>query len=180
MDLTDKRISYIVMSSKKIEDIMSILWAKNFKILQIKGYYKGSYDDSILTFNDNLDNDDLRKEALFVLNHFKENSAVIKYSGDTNANKIFYDGSEKPMSVIMYNTDDEAKSYLYNGISFSFNENKRYWKPKNKSDLKVGMVVEYFNKNEWQSHKIKNPSKEYDRLFKLLIKYDKLRVESVI
>ena len=37
IDLTNPKISYIVISSEKIDDIMSILYAKNYQIIPIKG-----------------------------------------------------------------------------------------------------------------------------------------------
>lgn len=178
MNLTDNKISYIIISSNKIDDMMSILWAKEFRIIPIEGYYKGQYEKSIIAYSD-IDNDELRRETLFLLNHFKQECAIIKYLGETGAKKIFYDGSEKPLGIVMYNTDDDNMSYLHNGVSFSFVEQKRYWIPKDKEDLKVGMIVEYLNKDKWLQHEIKNPSLEYDRLFKLLIKYNKVRIASI-
>jgi len=67
-------------------------------------------------------------------------------------------------------------SYLYEGLSFSFKEKIRYSKPKSKDDLKIGMIVEYQNKGKWVGYEIKNPQEDYDKLFKLLIKYDKVRI----
>ena len=78
----------------------------------------------------------------------------------------------------MYNTDSENKSYLHNGVSFSFVEAKRYWIPKTMDDLKVGMIVEYMNNNKWYERKVQNPKEEWEKLYKLLIKYDKLRVSA--
>lgn len=175
MNLTDKRISYMIISSDKIDDMMSILWAKEFQIIPIKGYYKGQYENSIIAYSD-IDNDELRKEVIFLLNHFNQECAIVKYLDETIAKKIFSDGSEKPLGIVMYNTDDDNMSYLHNGISFSFVEQKRYWIPKSKDDLKTGMIVEYLNKDKWLEHEIKNPSQEWDNLFKLLIKYNKVRV----
>jgi hypothetical protein len=177
MDLTSKGISYIIISSDKIDDMMSILWAKEFKIIPIKGYYRGKYENSIIAYSD-IDNNELRKEVIFLLNYFKQECAIIKYLDETIAKKIFSDGSEKPLGIVMYNTDDENISYLHNGLSFSFVEQKRYWVPKSKDDLKMGMIVEYSNKGKWLEYEIKNPSIEWDNLFKLLIKYNKVRVSS--
>ena len=38
------------------------------------------------------------------------------------------------------------------------------------------MIVEYLNNNKWFEKKIENPVDEWNRMFKLLSKYDKLRV----
>jgi hypothetical protein len=175
MNLDDKRVSYILISSDKIDDISSVLWAKEYTLIPIKGFYKGQYEDSVLAYSD-IDNDALRKDTIFLLNHFYQECAIIKYLGESGAKKIFLDGSEKPLGIIMYNTDAENKSYLYNGISFSFIEQARYWKPSKKEDFKIGMVVEFFNNNKWYQQEVKNPSKEFEGLYKLLIKYDKIRV----
>jgi hypothetical protein len=175
MNLDDKRVSYILISSDKIDDISSVLWAKEYTLIPIKGFYKGQYEDSVLAYS-NIDNDDLRKDTIFLLNHFQQECAIIKYLGESGAKKIFSDGSENPLGIIMYNTDAENKSYLYNGISFSFIEQARYWKPSKKEDFKIGMIVEFFNNNKWYQQEVKNPSEEFDGLYKLLIKYDKIRV----
>lgn len=167
--------SYIILSSSKIDDMSSILYAKDYTVLPIKGYYRGQFEESVLAFT-NSSNDDLRKDVIFLLNHLNEDCAIIKYSGDKSARKIFRDGSEHPLGLVMYNTDSDNKSYLYNGLSFSFVESKRYWKPTKAEDFRVGMVVEYLNNNKWFEKKVENPKEEYEKLYKLLIKYDKVRV----
>jgi hypothetical protein len=177
MDLNNERLSYILISSERIDDISSVLWAKEYTIIPIKGYYKGQYENSIMAYS-NIDNDELRKDTIFLINHFNQECAIIKYLGENGAKKIYTDGSEKPLGIVMYNTDAENKSYLYNGVSFSFVEQARYWTPKNKEDFKIGMIVEYFNNNKWYQQEVKNPSEEFDGLYKLLIKYDKIRVVS--
>lgn len=177
MNLNDEKLIYIIISSDKIDDICSVLWAKEYTIIPIKGYYKGQYENSVLAYS-NIDNDELRKDTIFLLNHFHQDCAIIKYQGETGAKKIFPDGSEKPLGIVMYNTDSENKSYIYNGISFSFVEQSRYWKPTKKEDFKIGMIVEYFNNNKWYQQEVKNPNTEFEDLYRLLIKYDKIRVKS--
>lgn len=176
IDLSNPKISYMVISSEKIEDVISILYAKNYQIIPLKGYYKGQYEDSVIAFG--VDNDELRKDIIFLLNHFKEECGIVKYFEETGAKKVFADGSEKPLGIALYNTDDENMSYLYNGVSFSFVEQVRYWKPTKKEDFRVGMLVEYFNNNKWYEKKVENPLDEYNKLYKLMIKYDKIRVVS--
>jgi hypothetical protein len=178
MNLTDPKISYIVLSSDNIDDIISVLYAKGYQVLPIQGYYQGQYENSTMAYSD-IDNDELRKDLIFLLNHFNQDCGIIKYLNESGAKKLFKDGSEKPLGIIMYNTDAENRSYLYNGISFSFVEQKRYWIPKNQDDFKVGMIVEYLNKDKWFSKKVENPKLEYEKIYKLLIKYEKIRVQSI-
>ena len=177
MNLQEQNMSYIILSSDKLDDMISILYAKEYQIIPIKGYYRGQYEDSVIAFG-RVDNDNLRKDVLFLINHFHQECAIIKYLGETSVKKIFKDGSENPLGIVMYNTDAENISYLYNGVSFSFVEQVRYWKPTKKEDFRVGMLVEYFNKDKWYERLVEDPSQEYEKLYKLLIKYDKVRVAS--
>ncbi len=178
LGLDKPNTSFVIISSDKLDDVISILYAKDYQIIPLKGFYRGQYEDSIMAFGQ-VDNDNLRKDIIFLLNHFHEECAIVKYLGESNAKKIFKDGSEIPLGIVMYNTDSENVSYLYNGFSFSFVESKRYWKPTKKEDFRVGMLVEYFNNNKWYEKKVENPIDEYEKLYKLLIKYDKIRVMSL-
>lgn len=173
--LSQPNTSYMILSSKNLDDIISILYAKEYQIIPIKEYYKGVFEDSIITFG-RVDNDNLRSDAIFLLNHFHEDSAIIKYQGESSVKRVFKDGSEIPLDINMYNTDEENKSYILEGVSFSFIEMMRYWKPTKKEDFKVGMLVEYCNNNKWYQKKVSDPQEEYEKLYKLLIKYDKIRV----
>lgn len=179
IDLNNPKLSFILLSSDKLDDMMSILWAKNYQIVPIKGYYKGQFENSALAYS-NVDNDELRKDLIFLLNHFHQDCGIIKYLGETGVKKIFSDGSEKPMGITLYNTDDENVSYLYNGMSFSFVEQVRYWKPTKPEDFKVGMVVEYLNNDKWYQRKVEDPNSEWNSIWKLMIKYDRVRVQSII
>ncbi len=147
-------------------------------MLPIQGYYKGQYENSALAFSD-IDNDELRKDLIFLLNHLKQDCGIIKYKGETVAKKVFSDGSEKPLGIALYNTDSDNISYLHNGLSFSFVEQVRYWKPTKVEDFKIGMVVEYLNNNKWYQKKVQNPKEEWESIWKLMIKYDKIRVVSL-
>ena len=92
-----------------------------------------------------VENDDLRNDALFILGHFNEKTAIVKYLGESEAKKVFFNGSEEPMEIVMFNTNESNKSYIHSGISFSFVDKTRYWKPKSQDDLKIGMIIEYQN-----------------------------------
>lgn len=174
MNLEQPNVSYAIISSDKLNDMTSILYANDYKVIPIKGYYRGQFEESVITYG--TDNDSIRKDILFLLNHFDQECAIIKYIGESNAKKIFKDGSEKPLGIIMYNTDAENRSYLYDGVSFSFVEKARYWSPNKKEDFKIGMIVEYMNNNKWFEKKVENPDSEYEKLYKLLIKHNKIRV----
>jgi hypothetical protein len=168
---------YIIISSEKLDDVISVLHAKCYTVLPIKGFYHGQYEDSVLAYGD-VQNDELRKDVLLLLKLFSQDCAIVKYSEESGAKKLFPDGSEKPLGIVMFNTDSDNKSYLYDGLSFSFVESKRYWTPKKLEDIKQGMIVEYLSNNKWFQKIVDNPKKDWDDLIKLLVKYDKVRVPS--
>ena len=176
IDFANKNIQYILVSSDKIDDMTSVLWAKEYQVIPIQGFYKGEYERSVLVYS-KISNDELRKDLIFLLNHFNQECGIIKYSGETVAKKIFADGSEKPLGIVLYNTDSENKSYLYNGLSFSFVEQISYWKPTKIEDFKIGMVVEYLNGGKWKERQVHNPNTEWEDMYKLLTKYEKVRVK---
>lgn len=187
-NLLDKNISYILVSPEKsdnsfsqnnvnCEKLCSILYSKDYTIFPITGFHEGKYEKSFLAISSSNNNDELRFDGIQVMDEFNQDSVIVKYKGEETASKIFNDGSEKTLSLLVYDSNLQNKSYLYNGISFSFVENKRYFFPKKKEDLKNGMLIEYFNNNRWSQRNIINIDNEYDKLYKLLIKYEKVRIE---
>ena len=176
LGLEQPNTSYmLISSSENLDQITSVLYAKNYQILPIKGYFEGMFEDSIMAFG-RTDNDELRNDILFLLGHFNEKNAIVKYLGESDAKKVFFNGSEEPLEIVMYNTNESNKSYIHSGISFSFVEKTRYWKPRSHEDLKIGMVVEYQNNNKWYERIVRNPKEEWEKLYKLLTKYDKVRI----
>lgn len=165
--------SYIIISSN--DGIESTLYGRDYSIVPIKEFYRGSYTDSVISYG-RVDNDNLRKDVLFLLNKFNQESAIIKYIGESIIRRIYKDGSEVMVDINLYSTDFEKESYIYNGYSFSFTEKKRYIFPTKKEDIKIGMIVEFFNNNKWVEKKVFNPDLEYDNLYKLLMKYNKVRI----
>jgi hypothetical protein len=174
--LEQPNTSYVIISGDNMDALTSVLWSKEYNILPVKGYYEGVFEDSVMAFKQ-MDNDDLRRDVIMLLDHYNQKSAIIKYLGETVPKKIFFNGEERPMEVVMFNTDSKNKSYLHNGISFSFVEKTRYWIPNKKEELSVGMIVEYMNNNKWYQKKIHNLDDEWDKMLGLLSKYKKLRVE---
>lgn len=177
MNLTDKNISYILLECNNINALTSVLYAKNYNIIPVQNYYRGNFNESIIAYS-KIDNDELRNDLIFLMDEFKIESAIIKYVNETNTHRLNFDGSDSLLEVKLYNTDDNLKSYLYNGISFSYTEALRYWIPKTPNDLKTGMIVEYQNKNKWNKYLIRNPHKDYEDMLKLFMKYEKVRIPS--
>ncbi len=176
LNLNNIKVSYFIMSSKQIDAIKTLLWAKEWDILPLKGIYENITVDSILVSKDDVDNMELKKEALFILKIFKEESCIIKYKGKKSSNKLFHDNKESDLSEALFNQESKNKSYLYNGSFFSFNEVKSFKIIESKEELKNGMVVEYFNNKDWISISIFDINTEWDNFYRLLVKYNKVRI----
>ena len=76
----------------------------------------------------------------------------------------------------MYNTDSKNKSYIHGGLSFSFVEQQFYFFPIKREDFKIGMVVESLSNNKWIEKRVYNPDVEFEKMYGLLIKYNKIRI----
>jgi hypothetical protein len=185
-DLNNINTSYLLISPEKknnypidnkfsCDKLLNILYAKDYTILQINSYHKNLYENSFIAISPDDNSNVLREDSLYIMNEFDLDSVYVKYRNESVVN-VLNDGSEIPMSVTIYDNDTNIKTYLYNGMSFSLKEEKRYFFPNRKEDLKNGMIVEYFNSSKWIEKKINNVDVEYENMFKLLIKYKKLRI----
>jgi hypothetical protein len=175
LNLKDPNLSYLLASADNINSLISYLYSRDYHLLDIKGFYQGKFENSVLAFSGS-SNDELRRDALHVLRHFDQDCLIVKYRDEAVAKKIFEDGQEKPMGILLYNTDSENKSYIYDGLSFSFVEQQLYYFPNKKEDFKVGMVVELFSNNKWIEKKIVNPEEEFNKIYNLMMKYNKIRI----
>lgn len=186
-NLNGPDISYILFSPEskdlsKVENNLlcekasSILYSKDYMVIPVKGHYKGELENSFIALQNLPNNDSLRNDCIYLIEIFKQSNAIVKYQGQTDATKIYNSGEEKPMSITIYDSDLDNKTYLYNGISFSFLEKQRFYFPKDKNELKKGMVLEYFDNKDWVRKEILDINTEYNNLYKLLMKYNKVRI----
>jgi len=186
-NLQDPNISYMIISPEKsdnsdlenkinCERVCSILYSKDYTIINVTGFYNNKYEKSFIAIT-SYDNNSLRFDAIYLIDKFNQDSVIVKYNGDKEATKITKDGNEKSLSLLVYNSEHKNRTYLYNGVSFSFLENKKFFFPRKKEELKNGMIIEYFNNNKWNELPVNNLDTQYDKMFKLLMKYDKLRIE---
>lgn len=175
LDLKNPNFSYILVSSDNLKSLTSYLYSRDFYLVDIKGYYEGKFEDSLIAFT-NLDKEELYNECVHIMNYFDQDCVIAKFKNENSAVKIFQDGQQKPLGILLYNTDSSNKSYIHDGLSFSFVEKQLYYFPKNKEDFKTGMVIECFSNNKWIEKKVENPDIEYNKMYSLLIKYNKIRI----
>lgn len=185
-NLSDPNIAYLIVSSQNesssasemkflSDKLANILYAKGYTLIPVTGYYNQQYEKSFIAISTD-DNDRLRQDAIYIMDEFEQDSVIVKYLTETTAKKIISDGSEVPLGIAIYDSDLKNKTYIYNGVSFSFIEQKRYYFPKEKKELKSGMIVEFFNNNKWTTKQVNDVDTEYEKMYKLLMKYEKLRV----
>jgi len=186
INLTDTHLSFMMCSPEhkmlsqmdnnvRCNRFMNMLYAMNYSVVPIYAYENGNYEKNYLGICSE-DNDTLRREAIFMMNEFSKDDIFVKYKGEDNLSKIVFDGNEIPVDIKYYDNDNK-KSFIHEGVSFTLTDRKTYFFPKRKEDLKVGMLLEYFNNNKWHSKQVSNVELEYEKMYKLLMKYEKIRVQ---
>lgn len=190
LNLLDQEVSYLLVSPCRpelnndenileISKVQSILYSRDYSLISLTGYCGGTWDKSFIAYNQN-NNNTLREDAIFMLENTPQENIVIKYKGDEHLKLINHDGSETLLSVQNYSENKtDSKIFIYNGYYFSLKPEKRWRMIEAKSELKKGMKLEYFNNEKWNEKIIHNLDEEYERMYKLLIKYKKLRMEVV-
>ena len=188
-NLTDPNLSYILISPVKkelqvfennrvCEEICTILWSRNYTVIPLNSYQEGYSEKVLLAISPTDDNDELRFDAVYLMEKCGKKSIIVKYKKYNESVCINYKGEEKSLNLSIYDSDLSKKCYVMDGVSFTFTEKKKYFFPKRKEELKQGMIVEYFNNNKWYYRQVLNVENEYEKMFKLLMKYEKLRVET--
>lgn len=179
MNLTDQNISYVILPSDKWVQTISYLYSKDYKIIEMLTQQNNIKDKSIFTYNE-IPNLELKKDTLFILEHFNIDYAFIKYNKSSEIFKIYKSGNEIPVSVQLYESSLDTKRYILGSLSFSFTSIDKYNLIDNKSQIKEGMEVEYFNNNKWNKKIVENVDLEWSKLYSLLSKYKKLRVKETL
>lgn len=183
MRLDDTNINYLIVSAyqgdkddftNRLENskLFDSLIFRDFTVLEM-----GGNQPSYLAYKD-CDNDEIRYDAIELMDMFKQEFVICKYMGESEAKKIMFDGQEKILGIVKYKGNNDNHNFFVEGNAVSFEPRKRYWKPSKSSDFKEGMIVEIKNNNgEWTEKVVKDPEVEYERMYKLLIKYGKIKVE---
>ena len=182
MKLNDPYINYIIISgfqSDKDDLVNRLADSRLFDKLIFKDFTvlsMGGNQPSYLAYKD-CTNDELRYDAIELMDTFKQNFVICKYIDETEAKKILFDGRESLLGIVKYEGNEDNHNFFVEGNTFSFEPRKRYWKPSQVDHFKEGMVIEMLdNNNQWVEKVVKDPEVEYERMYKLLIKYDKLKV----
>lgn len=162
-------IKYIISSIDESSNLISYLYSREYHLKDIKKNSNGVLNNFIIAYT-NLSDNDLRKDSLHIMEHFNIDHIIIKYSDEIK--RVSKDGVEIPLDIT---NDINETSYICDYDIFSFIPKKQYVYPKIKSQLSNNMIVEMLLNNKWVNHKIKNIDIEYENIFNLMIKYQKVR-----
>ncbi len=173
MDLNNKDISYVIFSGNKWSQIMSYLYSKEYTIHEMRTVQSDFIGKAILTYS-SISNSELEKDTLFILEHFEEDHAYIKFKDTTEIQRISK-YNINPVSVSMYESNDDQLKYIIGEYSFSFNKMDKYMLLEKKEQITEGMCLEYFNDNKWNKTIVNDVDKEWNSMYSLLSKYNKLR-----
>lgn len=187
MDLGNKKSYYIIISaySDKQDDYTNKVMSSNLEdALYLKDYsiYKlgnGTNKIAYIGYKESAteeDNNELRYNAIELMDRFYQTSVVVKYYNEKKPKRILENGSEKSLKLTNFNGDMD-NSYYNEGSSFSFVDEQEYFIPNKKSDIKEGMIVEIKNNNnEWIPREVDDPDKEWENMYKLLVKYNRIKI----
>ena len=88
MNLTDENISYLILPSDKWVQTISYLYSKEYKISEMLTYENNIKDKALFTYNE-ISNKELKKDTLFMLEHFDIEYGFIKYNKTKEIYKIY-------------------------------------------------------------------------------------------
>ena len=173
MNLNNLNNSWSLIESDNLNQVQSILYCKNYTIKNISKYKNNIRFESLLVFNDN-SNEVFENDIKAIMDSYNIYSTIIKYNNSNDIKRIYLNGFKKDLEI-----SDEClyETYVLDTLPLSFKDKKSYWKPNSKSDFKEGMIIEYFNMDKWIKKEIIDPNSEWEKMLKLLIKYDKIRIE---
>jgi len=189
--LDEKNLSYIIISAynsklseldnkiqqSRLEDELyhrdyTLFKGNQSKVNNFFLGYKQPKDNNIVEHNT-----DMKYDAIELLDVFKQEKCIIKYWNESYAKEFLYDGIEKPLCVIPYTGEETDYNMIIEDVGFSFSPKKMYKLVESKSDLLKYSIVEIQNnQGEWIEKKIIDLDVEYERLYKVMLKYKKVRV----
>lgn len=187
LQLANPKISYILIDTQVenftefennalYERTCSVLYSKDYTVIPLTNFQEGQFKTCLLAIPENLTSDELRRDGVELLHFLHLENLIVKYVDDKNPFELLNSGEEYPLIYEQYKDSLDEKTYIYEGLYFSFRKDQRYYIPKKKEELKSGMIVEYFNNNKWNKKEIVNLDTEYEKMYNLLIRYGKLRI----
>ena len=174
--LLDRNSSYFILPGDRWSQTISYLYSKEYTLLEVLSIdNNGNRNKSIFSYNNSSDIE-MKKDVVFLLEHFNLEHAFIKYNNQPdNIYKIYKDGNQVKVELKLYEQSSYSDTYVLGELTFSFTSSDIYIPITEKKQLVKGMEIEYFNNNKWNKKIVENIDLEWSKLYSLLSKYDKLR-----
>lgn len=172
LDFENSNASFLICPNFS-DDVMSYLYSKSYSIFPVQKIEGDKVTENYICINTS-DNISLLSDSSKLINDLNVGSVIIKYFEDVNIYEVLRD--DKRLVEVKYYSEGNETKYLHDKYIFSFVNKKIYSFPKDISDFKEGMIVECLSNNNWIKRSVNNVSLEYDKIYKLLIKYNKVRI----
>ena len=170
-DLLLPSTSYIILPSV----LDAHLYAKDYRLFPIDSLSNEKIEPNMIAITTTISNESIRQDCLNIIKTSNIDSLIVKYRGESVIKSIDKSGNETVLDMVE-NTDSQKVSYIVENVSYAFIPAKKYSYPGKKEDLKEGMLVEFMsNEGIWKEKKVENLDNSYDKMYRLLMKYKKLR-----
>ena len=177
MGFQDLDVSYIIISDTNIDNISSYLYSRDYKLIEMTKFKDGTFTDCLVGITEKIKSD-VMSDINHISNHFKLQFVIAKFFGDECPVRLNENGTIDDLDLIMYDTNLDLDSYIKDGVSFSFVKKKKYSYPKEKKDFKVDMIIECYSSNGWIEKIVKDVDSEFDSIYSILSKFDRVRVSN--
>jgi hypothetical protein len=185
MKLTSKESYYMIVSStstlndeytnkvytSRLEDA---LYLKEYDIFKMGSNQEDISFIAYKTVESKDLNNELRYDTIELMDSFNCDSIIVKYYDETTIKKVMKSGAERSIDILPF--DGSESSYYTEGFSFSLKERDEYFIPNKMNDFKEDMLIEIKNdKNIWIAKTVKDVESEWNKMYKLLCKYERVR-----
>lgn len=173
VDLNINKLTYIIIDN--IQEYKNILIGNGYALYEMLSHNGIGYSNSYIAII-NSEDEKIEEDCNTLIQNGLD-KFFVKYN---KKDKIYkYENNKYKLQEITYFPIEINESYNINNATFKFKNLKEYTNIKDKEELKNGMVVEVCDKNKWISKTIQNIDEEYDTIYKLMIKYNKVRIEKM-
>lgn len=171
--------SLLVYSSELDIDVLSYLYGKGYSVDEIVVYVAPNtlFKAFICTSEYINDDDEVRRSAIELQNDNIISECLINYN-NYGVVRLRKDGYEEQTICKVYETDTTYPIYIKDNISYSYPTSDRYIPITNKDQLRIGMLVELYSNGEWLEKFVDNLTVDYDNIYSLFIKHNKIRTKA--
>lgn len=180
MKLNDPSIKFISLGVKQNSNaVANWLNANGYDVVKFNQVHLNEEKICWMGISTEKTNNDVRFDAIKLLFHLNESMAIVKYGGEYTAKGLYANGSEFIIGIDKWddNPDKNTWGMVREGLFFSFKKKKRYYYIKEENELSKNLIVEIKdNKGNWKERLVLDPELEWENMYQLLSKYERVRI----